>query len=70
MDVSEVNAAKSKYDGRLTDEFLIESIGHKFFEHLRVLDLSNRFVHEMVMGLGMEVLMGMETEVEKWRLKG
>lgn len=44
VDVAEIDAAKAKYDGRLTDEFLAESIGyHKSFSQLHILELSNRY---------------------------
>eukprot|EP01083_Nonionella_stella_P000006 14_1 len=32
--------AKDRYDGRLTDEFIEDKIGHRYFEHVRELDLS------------------------------
>ncbi len=36
--------AKDRYDGRLTDEFIEDKIGHRYFEHVRELDLSGRCV--------------------------
>lgn len=40
LQAAEQAAAKSKYAGKLTMDFLEERVGHRFFEHLRELDLS------------------------------
>lgn len=41
ISVDEITEAKEKYTGRLTDEMLAEKIGHRYFEHIRVLDMSS-----------------------------
>ena len=40
VEASDLSAAKSKYAGRLTREHLEEKIGRRFFNNVRVLDLS------------------------------
>lgn len=34
-------SAKEMYSGRCTIEFLVDKVGHRHFEHLQELDLSN-----------------------------
>ena len=41
VESSEQAAARSKYLGRLTVDTLEEQVGHRFFDHLRDLDISN-----------------------------
>ena len=41
VDAAEQADAHKKYSGKLTQEFLLEKIGHKYFEHIRELDLSS-----------------------------
>ncbi len=41
VESSEQAAARSKYLGRLTVDMLEEQVGHRFFDHLRELDISN-----------------------------
>ena len=41
VESSEQAAARSKYLGRLTVDMLEEQVGHRFFDHLRDLDISN-----------------------------
>ncbi len=40
IDATEQAAAKSKYSGRLTLEFLEEKIGHRMLDRVRDLDVS------------------------------
>lgn len=54
----EQSAANDTYSGRLTADFLVERIGHKFFEHVSELDLSSqkiRDVGEILFGCNLEV---------------
>ena len=41
VEPTEQAAARSKYLGRLTIDMLEEQVGHRFFDHLRDLDISN-----------------------------
>lgn len=41
VDQGEQQAAREQYSGKLTAEFLADKIGHKYFEHIRELDLSS-----------------------------
>jgi hypothetical protein len=47
IEASEQAAAKSKYAGKLTLDFLEERVGHRFFEHLRELDLSGFRIRDL-----------------------
>ena len=47
VDSSEQHQAREKYSGKLTSEFLAEKIGHKYFEHIRELDLSSCRIREI-----------------------
>ena len=47
VDINEQQAAREKYSGKLTAEFLAEKIGHKYFEHIRELDLSSCRIREI-----------------------
>jgi len=47
IEAAEQATAKSKYAGRLTRDFLEEKVGHRFFEHLRELDLSAMRVRDL-----------------------
>ena len=47
VDVNEQQSAREKYSGKLTAEFLSEKIGHKYFEHIRELDLSSCRIREI-----------------------
>jgi Leucine-rich repeat (LRR) protein len=42
VDATEIDTAKAMYDGRLTDEFIAESMGEKPFSEIQNIDLSNR----------------------------
>jgi hypothetical protein len=60
IDASEQAAAKSRYAGRLTLDYLEEKIGHKFFTHIRELDISGlriRDVHSVFAGEEFESLL-------------
>jgi len=39
-------AANDTYSGRLTDDFLVDKIGHRFFEHVSELDLSSQKIRD------------------------
>jgi hypothetical protein len=43
----EQSAANDTYSGRLTADFLVERIGHKFFEHVSELDLSSQKIRDV-----------------------
>ena len=47
VDINEQQSAREKYSGKLTAEFLAEKIGHKYFEHIRELDLSSCRIREI-----------------------
>ena len=47
IDAAEQKEAHTKYSGKLTAEFLLEKIGHKYFEHIRELDLSSCRIREI-----------------------
>eukprot|EP00854_Cymbomonas_tetramitiformis_P014094 gene14094-16667_t len=47
IEATEQAAAKSKYAGKLTLDFLEERVGHRFFEHLRELDLSGFRIRDL-----------------------
>ena len=47
VDINEQHSAREKYSGKLTAEFLAEKIGHKYFEHIRELDLSSCRIREI-----------------------
>ena len=47
VDLNEQQNAREKYSGKLTAEFLSEKIGHKYFEHIRELDLSSCRIREI-----------------------
>ena len=47
VEASDLSAAKSKYAGRLTREHLEEKIGRRFFNNVRVLDLSAARIREI-----------------------
>eukprot|EP00949_MAST-11_sp_MAST-11-sp1_P004981 g4981.t1 len=47
VDINEQQQARAKYSGKLTSEFLAEKIGHKYFEHIRELDLSSCRIREI-----------------------
>lgn len=47
IDGAEQAAAKEKYAGKLTMEYLTEKIGHRFFEHIRELDLSGNRIRDL-----------------------
>ena len=46
VESSEQNAANETYSGRLTDEFIVEKLGHKFFDHVSELDLSSNKIRD------------------------
>ena len=51
VDVNEQAMAREKYSGKLSTEFLVEKIGHNFFDHIRELDLGScriRFVCTLI----------------------
>eukprot|EP00736_Rhodelphis_marinus_P010350 Rmarinus@m.14060 len=47
IESSEQSAAREKYSGKLTHEFLVDKIGHGFFEHVRELDISGCRIREV-----------------------
>eukprot|EP00741_Cyanophora_paradoxa_P011210 tig00020554_g10830.t1 len=47
IEAGEQSAAREKYSGKLTPELLVERVGHKFFEHVRELDLSGCRIKEI-----------------------
>ena len=70
VEASDLSAAKSKYAGRLTREHLEEKIGRRFFNNVRVLDLSaartrdwERLHHRL--GGGIRRRRGVEPGVER-----
>ncbi|KAJ1494090.1 hypothetical protein T484DRAFT_1766595, partial [Baffinella frigidus] len=46
VETAEQTAANDTYAGRLTDEFLVEKLGHKFYEHVSELDLSSNKIRD------------------------
>mmetsp|Transcript_24462 Transcript_24462/g.61912 ORF Transcript_24462/g.61912 Transcript_24462/m.61912 type:complete len:537 (-) Transcript_24462:1523-3133(-) len=47
IDGAEQASAKEKYAGKLTMEYLTDKIGHRFFEHIRELDLSGNRIRDL-----------------------
>jgi hypothetical protein len=39
-------ALSNMYSGRLTEEFVVEKLGHKFFDHVSELDLSSNKIRD------------------------
>jgi Leucine-rich repeat (LRR) protein len=46
VESSEQAAANDMYSGRLTEEFVVEKLGHKFFDHVSELDLSSNKIRD------------------------
>jgi Leucine-rich repeat (LRR) protein len=46
VESSEQAAANDTYSGRLTEEFVVEKLGHKFFDHVSELDLSSNKIRD------------------------
>eukprot|EP01048_Picozoa_sp_COSAG05_P007592 COSAG05_NODE_539_length_8851_cov_3.718693_2_plen_1327_part_00 len=47
VEMMEQEAAKEKYDGKLTVEFVVERVGHSFLEHVRELNLAASRVRDL-----------------------
>ena len=47
VEMAEQEAAKEKYDGKLTTEFVVERVGHSFLEHVRELNLAASRVRDV-----------------------
>ena len=47
VEMAEQEAAKEKYDGKLTIEFVVERVGHSFLEHVRELNLAASRVRDV-----------------------
>ena len=47
VEMAEQEAAKDKYDGKLTTEFVVERVGHSFLEHVRELNLAASRVRDV-----------------------
>uniref|UniRef100_A0A7S3SJ09 U2A'/phosphoprotein 32 family A C-terminal domain-containing protein n=1 Tax=Strombidinopsis acuminata TaxID=141414 RepID=A0A7S3SJ09_9SPIT len=47
IDLREMNIAKERFAGRLTQEALVERLGHSYFEHVLELDLSRSKIREL-----------------------
>ena len=47
VEMMEQEAAKDKYDGKLTIEFVVERVGHSFLEHVRELNLAASRVRDL-----------------------